>query len=204
MAPITLITALPAYISLEEHRNIVASTPASFTDIPPVLRHKEENVSITIDPPVDGLTAADCANGTLHILESVLVFMSTTGHGFQVEYPAITLHAISRAEAGPSIYCQLDQVPSPDEDVPAADDAASELKELIIVPQDGAALEPIFEGLSYCASLHPDPASLSDDMDDAFVDANGFETFTGDESEELSEVGRVRSDFTNNSRYAPY
>lgn len=68
-------------------------------------------------------------------------------------------------------------------------------------------VEPIFESLSYCASLHPDPASLSDiEDDDAFVDVDesNLETFSGDEHEELSEVGRVRSDFINNSRYAPY
>ena len=43
-------------------------------------------------------------------------------------------------------------------------------------------------------------------MDDAFVDAaeEDFETFAGDEVQELSEVGRVRSNFINNNRYAPY
>lgn len=35
--------------------------------------------------------------------------MSSTGRGFQIEYPAITLHAVSRGESGPSIYCQLDE-----------------------------------------------------------------------------------------------
>lgn len=70
-------------------------------------------------------------------------------------------------------------------------------------------MEPIFEALSLCASLHPDPADENDmdDDDDAIIDMEGagpFETFTGADGEELSEVGRVRSDFTNNSRYAPY
>lgn len=73
-------------------------------------------------------------------------------------------------------------------------------------PHPCFSVEPIFENLSICASLHPDPASLSDDMDDAFLDENedAFETFTGDEDQELSEVGRVRSDFINDNRYAPY
>ena len=67
-------------------------------------------------------------------------------------------------------------------------------------------VEAIFEALSHCASLHPDPQDMEDDMDDAFIDANEgtFETFTGDEEQELSEVGRVRSNFVNDSRYAPY
>ena len=43
------------------------------------------------------------------ILNSVLLFMSNTGRGFQIEYPSITLHAISRRDGQPSIYCQLDE-----------------------------------------------------------------------------------------------
>jgi chloride channel, nucleotide-sensitive, 1A len=70
-------------------------------------------------------------------------------------------------------------------------------------------VEPIFEALSLCASLHPDPADEDDmdDDDDLFVDADEnspFETFNGTDGEELSEVGRVRSNFINDSRYAPY
>jgi chloride channel, nucleotide-sensitive, 1A len=67
-------------------------------------------------------------------------------------------------------------------------------------------VDDIFEALSHCASLHPDANSDMDDDDDAFIDADeeGFEVFTGAEGEELSEVGRVRSDFISNSRYAPY
>lgn len=69
-------------------------------------------------------------------------------------------------------------------------------------------MESIFEALSVCASLHPDPAD-EDDMDDdndAFIDADDsvFETFNGTEGEELSEVGRVRSNFLNDNRYTPY
>ena len=69
-------------------------------------------------------------------------------------------------------------------------------------------MESIFEALSLCASLHPDPADDDDmdDDDDAFIDADEstFETFNGNAGEELSEVGRVRSNFTNDHRYAPY
>lgn len=62
-----------------------------------------------------------------------------------------------------------------------------------------------------CASLHPDKATGSDDddMDDAFFtngtgNDGGFQTFTGTNEQELSEVGRVRSDFINDNRFAPY
>jgi nucleotide-sensitive chloride channel 1A len=71
---------------------------------------------------------------------SALAFMPSTGsQGFQIPYPAITLHAISRTETGPSIYCQLDDQYDPakvngtDE---AEDDEAGEIRELTIVPSD--------------------------------------------------------------------
>ncbi|KIP11057.1 hypothetical protein PHLGIDRAFT_21938 [Phlebiopsis gigantea 11061_1 CR5-6] len=206
MAPAIIpVDTLPTYISPEQHRELIASTPASFSDIPTVLRHKEENVSITIDPALPEFSAEDCANGALYVIESALVFMSTTGRGFKVEYPSITLHAVSRAENGPSIYCQLDES-SPE--APAEDDEVPDMRELIIIPKAAEALEPIFEALSLCASLHPDPADENDmdDDDDAFIDADEsqFETFNGTEGEELSEVGRVRSNFANDNRYAPY
>ncbi|KAI0636173.1 regulator of volume decrease after cellular swelling-domain-containing protein [Trametes polyzona] len=206
---IVLIDAFPKFISPEEHRTLVASTPASFADIPPVLRHKEENVSVTLDPPLDTFTAEDAANGALYVIESHLVFMSATGRGFQVEYPSITLHAISRGEKGPSIYCQLDDTPHPNENgqpEPENEEDLADMRELTILPKDSSALEPIFEALSLCASLHPDPGADDemDDDDDAFVDPGEFETFNGDADQELSEVGRVRSDFLNDNRYAPY
>ncbi len=72
-------------------------------------------------------------------------------------------------------------------------------------------MDPIFEALSYCASLHPDPQGSDDgddddDDEDAFIDPDttAFEVFTGDEGDELSEVGRVRSGSTNDNRYQPY
>lgn len=69
------------------------------------------------------------------------------------------------------------------------------------------AVDTIFEALSYCASLHPDKLDDDEDMDDAVMmadDNSPFEVFTGEGDEELSEVGKVRSDFINNNRFAPY
>lgn len=68
-------------------------------------------------------------------------------------------------------------------------------------------MDTIFEALSHCASLHPDKFDDDEDMDDAVMmadDNSPFEVFTGDGDEELSEVGKVRSDFINNNRFAPY
>lgn len=60
--------------------------------------------------------------------------MSSTGKGLQIEYPSITLHAISRAENGPSIYCQLDES-APEVLAAANDEDTTDMRELIIVPK---------------------------------------------------------------------
>jgi chloride channel, nucleotide-sensitive, 1A len=65
----TLITSLPPFVSAEEHRSLVGSTPASFNDIPPKLCHKEVNVSVTLDPPLHNFTAEDATKGTLYVIE---------------------------------------------------------------------------------------------------------------------------------------
>ncbi|KAF9493399.1 hypothetical protein BDN71DRAFT_1395091 [Pleurotus eryngii] len=215
MPALTPISTLPKFVSLDEHKVLVSTTPASFSDIPPILRHKQEHVKLALHPPLDAFPASECESGTLYVIESVLVFMSANGRGIQIEYPSITLHAISRSDDAPSIYCQLDDaVPSSTSasaDIKDRDDDLTEMREMNIIPSAATSLEPIFEALSLCASLHPDPRDSEDDAmdadaDDAFVAPGDspFETFTGDADQELSEVGRVRSDFINDNRYAPY
>ena len=74
-----------------------------------------------------------------------------------------------------------------------------------LVHDSDLAVELIFEAMCLCASLHPDPnLSEEDEPDGIFVSDTHFETLAGEGEEELSEAGRVRSDFVNSSRYAPY
>jgi nucleotide-sensitive chloride channel 1A len=94
------------------------------------------------------------------------------------------------------------------DDTPEGVDPESEeivdIRELKIIPDDQLTLAPIFEALSHCAALHPDlnDSNLDDDFDDAIVDGDGNQD--DEDPDELDEVGKVRSDFVNNSRFAPY
>ncbi|CUA73387.1 hypothetical protein RSOLAG22IIIB_05277 [Rhizoctonia solani] len=179
----------PKFITLEEHKQLTASTPSSFGDIPPVLQHKEENVQVTFDPPIPDL--GNDEKGTLYVIESALAFVWPSGAGFTVEYPRITLHAVSRGESGPSIYCQLDEsLNGPGASGEDEEQTDSEMREMKIIPSNPESVEPIFEALSQCAALHPDP---DEGDDDGWVDdgEGGFETFDGTNEEELSEVGRA-------------
>jgi len=240
MPTITFISSIPVF-----SQDAVDSTPKSFSDIPVLLKHQEKNVQVTLEPHLEGYQSA--VQGTLYILtrygisifcqlkklikySSVLVFMPDSGSpGFQIEYPAITLHAISRGESGPSIYCQLDETSGDASGLTGGSKETDEdgegdvpMRELIIVPQQPESrmfhrsifvhfivqshfflVEIIFEALSQCASLHPDPKE-EDEEGDAFLDESAFETFDGSEDQELSEVGRVRSNLINDKRYMPY
>ena len=65
-------------------------------------------------------------------------------------------------------------------------------------------VEPLFEAISLCASLNADDLPEDNEDDEAFIDADesGFEQV--DDEEEMSEVGRVRSDPLTDARFRPY
>jgi len=67
MRAIQPITSVPSYAVQEEHTSIVASTPLSFNQIPPVIKHKEDNVTVAVDPPIQGFSDPEL-KGTLYIL----------------------------------------------------------------------------------------------------------------------------------------
>lgn len=78
------------------------------------------------------------------------------------------------------------------------------MRELKIVPERVEALEQIFESMSSCAALHPDPEDEVDGNDDAFVDSSNFEVFNGNPDQELSEVGRAALEHLESIIYDPF
>lgn len=79
----------------------------------------------------------------IDLVSSVLVFMSSTGKGFQIDYRSITLHAVSKSDSDtPYVYCQLDS-----EEQDEADDEDMALSELSIIPPNTA------DRTSLCVSL---------------------------------------------------
>lgn len=75
MPALTEITTLPHHILPEEHKQIIGSTPQSFSDIPPVLRHKEENVTITLDPPIQEFASPEYSRGTIYVIERYVLYV---------------------------------------------------------------------------------------------------------------------------------
>ena len=72
---VTHLTELPTFVSQAEHNERTSTTPASFADIPPVLRHSEENVTVVFDPPQEGISGDDL-KGTLYIIERFVLLTS--------------------------------------------------------------------------------------------------------------------------------
>lgn len=72
MPAVHLISTLPNFTSQDEHTTLVGSTPNSFNDIPPVIRHKEEGVSVILEPGLEGFSNAQ---GTLYVLTRSVAFI---------------------------------------------------------------------------------------------------------------------------------
>jgi len=88
----------------------------------------------------------------------MLIFMSTMDKGFQVPYTTIILHAISRADLAPSIYCQLDEAQALEEEPTQDEDAELEMRELRIIPSTAESCESradLFANHSYYLCFSP-------------------------------------------------
>ncbi|KAI8065288.1 regulator of volume decrease after cellular swelling-domain-containing protein [Gongronella butleri] len=132
----------------------------------------------------------DVIQGALYVCESMLYFYSEAVHsGIAVEYPDVIIHAISRQDTRPSIYCQLDAgLFFPSQQLPADEDQDDLVTELFFMPDDPETLEDIYLALSECAALHPD-LDMADEDNDAYEDGDDSNYFV-DPSDpgELNEV----------------
>lgn len=130
---------------------------------PQDVRHRQENTKAYIN-----CQALD--TGSLLIAESCLAWVTTSGMGFSVEYPAITMHAISRDLSRFPEECLcviLDNTLGPEVDGSGESSATeSSATELRFAPEDTSALTSMFQVMSACQRLHPD-LEVDDDEEDA-------------------------------------
>lgn len=170
-----------------------------------------------------------CSSLILTVRE-VGIYSAEKDQTLLIPYGLISLHGISRTpgESQPSsIYCQLDdslnslmrnnQDNQLDPEHFNSETLDVDPIELILTPHDPTIVEGIFEGLSFCASLHPSKPSmadnnndpnnpnhsqfeLNDDLISALID-------TDDEEKEVeSSVGKVQDQrqLDPPNRYNPY
>ncbi|KAL2916075.1 hypothetical protein HK105_204499 [Polyrhizophydium stewartii] len=197
-----------------------SSAPAAQAQRPrSLVHHEQDGVSIVFDPPLRAEPLPP--KGRLFVAESQLIwFDAATSTNISIDYPTIVIHAISRTGdavvKSPSIYCQLstssfvdregrhvESAPRANADPEGGDDLEEVACELRIVPDDPTSLDPIYQAMTDCAAMHPDP-DADEDMDD-YEDGDDDEDGRFEDSEwvfdpetaeslEFSEAGQAALD----------
>ncbi|KAJ3154545.1 hypothetical protein HDU86_004674 [Geranomyces michiganensis] len=171
------------------------SSSAAATSIPTV-RHHQPNVALVFAPPLS--TGLVPGKGDLYITDCQLYFFdAATPVCVAIDYPSIGIHAISRGGDGvvgahPHIYAQLDEAAikvmgsntAGDADDAGADDETPELR---FVPDDSSALDAMYQAMSSCAALHPDPDADPNGTSDEEGSDNGW-VYAADDPRELNEL----------------
>ncbi|KAK2848261.1 hypothetical protein Q7C36_009943 [Tachysurus vachellii] len=150
------------------------------------VRHQQIETTAVLD-------GKGLGTGTLYVAEACLSWFNGSGMGFSLDYPTISLHAISRdLSAYPQEHLYVlvnkklndeneaemrEKAPDDEGEEGSEDDEGDEdevITELRFVPSDKAALESMFSAMCDCQALHPDPEDADSDNDE----------FEGDEYEE--------------------
>nr|ACO08989.1 Methylosome subunit pICln [Osmerus mordax] len=139
------------------------------------VRHEQAETTAVLD-------GKGLGSGTLYVAETRLSWFDGSGMGFSLEYPSISLHAISRdlsAYPQEHLYVMVNAKLNDDNDAEMVDDAQNEedadessddedsgaISEIRFVPSDKAALENMFSAMCECQALHPDPEDQDSDND---------------------------------------
>ncbi|XP_066592960.1 methylosome subunit pICln isoform X5 [Prorops nasuta] len=144
------------------------------------VRLEEQNTTVYIND-------REVGKGTLFITESVLSWVnSATQQGFSLEYPHISLHAISRDEQvhpRQCLYIMVDaKIDLPDMPLESSADNGSDnededddpdtvMTEMRFAPDNTNNLEAMFQAMNQCQALHPDPQDSFSDAEDIYEDA---------------------------------
>jgi len=139
-------------------------------------------VLTSFPPPTEGIklvqsstgafiNSRDLGTGTLYIAESRVSWVSaSSGEGFSLEYPHISLHAVSKDLSSfprECLYLMLDSKleESDPDDEDSDEEPESGMSEVRFIPEDRGLLDAMFHAMSVCQTLHPDPNdSLSDGL----------------------------------------
>lgn len=139
------------------------------------VRHEQAETTAVLD-------GKGLGSGTLYVAETRLSWFDGSGMGFSLEYPSISLHAISRdlsAYPQEHLYVMVNAKlndeneaemqenahDEEDEDESSDEEDSGVISEIRFVPSDTAALENMFSAMCECQALHPDPEDNDSDND---------------------------------------
>ncbi|XP_012286050.1 methylosome subunit pICln [Orussus abietinus] len=147
------------------------------------IRHEEPDTTLYVND-------REVGKGTIYIAESSLSWIDTNNQqGFSLEYPHISIHAVSRDEQVHSRQClyimldtkvDLPDVTSSENNSPPdeEEDSDSPMTEMRFAPDNINNLEAMFQAMIDCQALHPDPQdSFSDAEEDIYEDAEEEDDF---------------------------
>ncbi|KAI9472542.1 hypothetical protein LPJ55_005255 [Coemansia sp. RSA 990] len=144
------------------------------------------SVSVECDPSSKYLSS-DTSNGTVYLGEHQLVFHSKSPtFGFALDYKAIIIHAVSKEDPQPHLYCQLnEQFP----DNASLEDDIVELR----IYMDENQLDEMFAKLCECVASHPDSASEAELDDVQIIDSFDSSQFitSPEQLDQLTPQGQV-------------
>ncbi|SPO00741.1 uncharacterized protein DNG_03489 [Cephalotrichum gorgonifer] len=191
--PTTTIRSPPSEADFTPLAEYESQTPDTFFDGNPVLHFKAAGAKCWISKsqlgslpvfPADATSTpsgpeAPSAGSSEELIEQKLdvwvnsanltLFNHEAQVGVTISYPTISIHALKTIGEGPSqvqgIWMQME--------LGDADDDGSETTELTLIPaapadeEDSASVtKHLFEAISACSNLHPDPVDEEDDDDD--------------------------------------
>jgi len=105
-------------------------------------------------------------DGTLHLSNQRIIWLSSqdANAGLAMDYPFVTVHAVSRDPAAwpqPCLYCQLKTEDTANND----EEEEPEVPEVRFVPAKAEHLQQIFTVFSEMSALNPDPQDTQADDD---------------------------------------
>ncbi|ELT98946.1 hypothetical protein CAPTEDRAFT_184496 [Capitella teleta] len=174
------------------------------------VRHKQDNTRALV-------CTRDMGNGSLFITESRVSWVGVNGQGFSLEYPHISLHAVSRdpsSHPDPCLYLMLDaDVNEAEQNSSDSEDENEKMSEVRFVPADpqccefcvfalscltvSFAVDALYKAMSECQVLHPDPEQGEQSDDGWEGQGDGFFT-AEDDLENLTPEGRARLEHLEN------
>jgi len=134
---------------------------------------------VTLDVPEQGVVHTEAGTklyfgerdrgyGTLYITENVLTWRGCEAESdtLTLEYPSISLHAISRDTSRfPHVECLYCLLESPVEANEDEQDPQADVNEVRFVPQSPNNIKAMYDAVTQCQELHPDEEDADSDED---------------------------------------
>lgn len=161
-------------------------------DAPEGIVHTEANATLFFGD-------RDRGCGTLHITENYILWRgSSESDTLTLEYPSISLHAISRDRSNFPHECLYLLLESPESVSEEERDPEAEVTEVRFVPESEDNIKAMYDAITECQELHPDPDDVDSDEEGAHEDISSMllqgQFYTADnmpENIQLSEEGQA-------------